>query len=236
MKIPSATGPRIWASRKAVPIYCLLLLWLSLGCNPATLSGFLMPFMDDKEPPECKISASSRETTIAIVTWFGNRSLTLWPEVVPCDTELSDRLAVSLRDRFQANKEKVKIVPNSLVRSNQSKSFTEAYSPAEIGKKVKADKVIALEIKSLSLREKGSSQLYRGNTEISVQVYDLEKTENQVVFEKIFQTTFPRDIPMPADGSIEQFRAQFLTRVSRELSQWFAAHSADEKMYQMNTD
>src|SRR6516162_7787893 len=93
-----------WGSRKAWALYVLTGFWLSFGCNPATLSMLLMPWVDDKEPPRCKLSAPNKDTTIAIVTSFGNHELELYPELTPTDNELSEKLAAILRERFAANK------------------------------------------------------------------------------------------------------------------------------------
>jgi hypothetical protein len=208
-------------------------LWALSGCNPASLAMLMYPFLDDKEPAKCKIAASDKETTVAIVTWFGDRGLSMWPDVMPADSELSEKLAVLLRDRYAMNKEKVKIVPNAQVRSCQNKQVGNTWSPAEIGKRVKADKVIALEITSLSLHEKGSSQtLFRGNTEIGIKVYDLEKPAGeQVVYDDFYKRVFPKESPIDRDGSVQQFRANFLNHVARELSRYFAAYKSDERMY-----
>jgi hypothetical protein len=228
-----------WALRGMLCLLPLAVVFVS-GCNPASLAMLLVPFMDDKEPAKCKISTPNKETTVAIVTWFGNAELKMWPELVPADSELSERLAAILRDRYALNKEKVKIVPNAQVRNYQNKMVGDTWSPAEIGKQVKADKVIALEINSLSLYEKStqrSQQLFRGNTEIAVKVYDLDKPAGeQVVFEDFYKRVFPRENPIDGGGSSMQFRATFITRAARELSKLFAAYASDERMHDMETD
>jgi hypothetical protein len=228
-----------WALRGMLCMLPLATVWLA-GCNPSSLAMLLVPFMDDKEPAKCKISTPNKETTVAIVTWFGNAELKMWPELVPADSELSERLAAILRDRYALNKEKVKIVPNAQVRNYQNKMIGNTWSPAEIGRQVKADKVIALEINSLSLYEKSTQhaqQLFRGNTEIAVKVYDLDKPAGeQVVFEDFYKRVFPRENPIDGGVSSIQFRATFITRAAREMSKWFAAYPSDERMHDMETD
>ena len=213
---------------------------LVVGCNPQALAMLLMPWVDNKEPSKCKIATPNKEVTVAIVTWFGNSALETNPDLLPCDNELSERLAAILRERYQANKDKVKIVPNAQVRGLQNKAFSTAWSPAKVGADVKADKVIALEINNLSLREKGTSslqQLFRGNIDIAVKVYDLDRPSGeQVVFEDQYRYGFPRENPTDDFASVQQFRPAFLTRVARDLSRTFAAYPADERMYKMDTD
>jgi hypothetical protein len=229
-----------WVLRGMLCLSPLLSIWLLTGCNPASLAMVLMPFFDSKEQPQCKIATPNKETTVAIVTWFGNRELQMWPELMPADSELSERLAAILRDRYAGNKDKVKIVANAQVRNYQNKMVGDTWSAAEVGKRVKADKVIALEINSLSLYEKSthhSQQLFRGNIEIAVKAYDLAKpAEEQVIFEEIYKRPFPRESPTDTFTSAPQFRAAYLTRVARELSKLFAAYEADERMHDMETD
>jgi hypothetical protein len=215
-------------------------LWVLTGCNPASLAFLIMPFMDDKEQPKCKIAEKNKETTLAIVTWFGNREMNMYPETMPADNELSERLATNLRGRYTVNKEKVKIVSHAQVRNYQNKQFGDAWSPADVGKLVKADKVIALEITRLSLYEKGSlrsQQLYHGNLEISVKVYDLAKPAgDQVVFNDFFKHEYPKGNPINPDIGTAQFRGQLIEHATRELSCWFAAFTNDERMYKMDID
>jgi hypothetical protein len=213
---------------------------LAAGCNPGSLAMLLMPFMDDKEPAKCKLSSSSKETTVAIVTWFGKRDLQLHHELAPTDRELSDQMATALGDRCKLNKEKVKILPTAQVRAYQ-KLITDTHGPVEIGKKLKADYVIALEINDLSLHSKGSSEmLYQGKTIIDVKCYDLSKPAGeQVVFSEIYDRVYPKENPIPAElsgGGVGQFRALFERHIARDLSRWFAAYSSTERMHNMETD
>jgi hypothetical protein len=67
------TLPR-WVCPAAI-VGVLLSLTVLSGCNPASLSMLLMPWYDDKEPAKCKLSIANKETTVAIVTWFGNHDL-----------------------------------------------------------------------------------------------------------------------------------------------------------------
>ncbi len=238
--MPPAPGHarRRWTLRVAGLVGPLVAVWVLAGCNPASIATLLVPFVDDKEPPKCKLSAANKETSVAIVTWFGNRELGLWPDLMPADNELSEKLAVHLRERYAANKEKVKIVPHAQVRGFQSKVVSDTWSPAEVGKRVKADYVIALEINALSLYEKSTyQQLLRGNTEIAVKVYDVAKPAGeQVIFDDFYRRTFPKEHPIDADGSAQQFRALFINRIARELSKLFAAYERDERMYNMEIE
>lgn len=224
-----------WTFRTLLACLPLVSMAILSGCNPAALAMMLMPFVDDREPPRCKLTAPREDKTIAIVTWFGNSEMQLYSELVPTDNELSEKLAKILRDRYQTNNDRIKIVPNAQVRVYQNKVTAKTWSPAVLGKNVKADYVIALEINRLSLHERGN-MLLRGSTEIAVKVYDVAKPAGeQVIFEDIYSRTYPKDNPIDS-SSVMQFRSIFLTHVARELSRWFAAYPHDERIYSMESD
>src|SRR5262245_16815323 len=96
-----------WTKFDRVGLWAALVLgtaWLAIGCSPASLSYLFLPFVEDKIPAKCKLATSEKEVQVAILTNFA--SLETRPELVPADTELSERLAQQLRKRFADNKEK----------------------------------------------------------------------------------------------------------------------------------
>jgi hypothetical protein len=228
-----------WTFRALLACLPLASLAALSGCNPAALAMMLMPFSDNMEQPRCKLASPREEKTIAVVTWFGNSEMQLYSELVPTADELSEKLVAILRERYKVSREQVKVVPSAQVRVYQNKLTSKSWSPVQIGKQVKADYVIALEINRLSLHERGSSNmLLRGSTEIAVKVYDVAKQPGeQVIFDEIYNRTYPKDNPIDAGGSIIGFRSLYLTHVARELSRWFAAYSHDERtIYSMESD
>lgn len=198
----------------------------TLGCSPGLL-GLLL--MDDKAPPEYKLASKDKEITVAVACQFATPAITR-TELMPSDTELSERLIAALRKRFAENKEKVKLVASSKVRALQQRQGT-IDSPIEIGKQLKADYVINLDINHLELYEPASSQmLFRGNTDITVTVYNLmaQNDGEPITWDKSYRREFPNGYPTPAsDTSVIQFRTQFLNRVAEDLSNLFASHPAE---------
>ena len=203
---------------------------LIMGCNPQALNFLLMPFVDDKEPPECKLTSSDKkEVTVAIVTSFAN--LEMRPEILSFDAELSDRLAVQMRKLATVTKEKIKFVPSSKVRNLMNQEVGSSLSRQEIGQKLKADYVINLEIHAVSLYEKGSSNtLLSGKTEIDVTCTDITKPRNEgTIFQKIYSRGYPgaRGPIAVGDTSLVEFRTQFLNVVSQEIAYYFVAYPSD---------
>ena len=229
-----------WVCRGLLFLIAFFSAGLLVGCNPSSLAMLVMPWVDTNEQPKWKIAEPKKETTVAVVAWFGNSSLETWPDLMPADGELADQLTKMLALRYKGNKEKVKMVPEAQVRAAQSKGFGGAVSPTEVGTKVKADQVIALEIRALSLRVPGSSSfqaLYQGNVALDVKLYDMTRTEDRLIHQDSYSFAFPKDNPSTGDfANVDQFRQVFLNHIVRDLSRWFAAYPQDERMHSMDTD
>lgn len=222
-----------YAVRSRTLVALLLLgVSLALGCGPANLAMFLIPFVDNKVKPECPLGASEKEVSVAVVVTFADRESRERPEVAPADNELAGLFAQQLRKRSQDNKEKIKLVPGTQIRSYLSKQGRlGVIAPAEVGKHFKADRVIAIEIGRLSLYQPNTfPRMLRGNAELTVSVYDLSKPEGeQKIFEKPFMREYPKSRPVDeGNGSVAQFRALFLMKVASDLTRMFTAFDPDD--------
>ena len=190
-----------------------------------------MPFVDDREPPKlCKIaSPDKKEVTVAIVTTFAN--LETRPEMLPIESELSDRLAADMRKRAAANKEKIKFIPTAKVRSLMNQTAGNTLSPREIGRKLKANIVINLEINSISLYEKGSfNQLFRGKTEIVISCLEMSKPSKEGMHQEHLCARISRARgPIDAgNSSVLEFRTKFLDVIAQDIARYFIAYSPEE--------
>ena len=212
--------------------WCALLLgtlWVSIGCGPANFAMLLMPFSDDRIDPKCKL-ATKKEVTVCLVTNFA--TLETRSDVIPAEAELAELFAQQLRKRAEVNRERIKIVPPAKVRSYKNKADFAARSLHDVGKHFEADYVVSLEITNLSLYEKGSQQtLYRGNTEIHVNVVDMKKPAGEgTIFTEHYRREYPVNAARDAsEGSVGRFRAQFLNTVAADLARLFTAYPSDER-------
>ena len=209
---------------------------LSMGCNFATMTYFLLPWMDDKAPPKVPLTTDKKEVTVVIQASFA-QPLEAQPEFIPefqtVDRDLCDRLGQALKKRYEENRDRIKIIPYYQVRSFINKNGdSRLVSPHEIGKHFNADYVINLEINGMSFYESGSSkQLFRGKTELSVTVFDMTRPrEEGPMADEAYRTEYPSSGPIDAgNSSVIQFRGLFLTRVAKDLSRLFAAAQRDER-------
>jgi len=205
---------------------------VSIGCNPATLSYFLLFGKEDKNDPECQIACKDKEVKLVIVA--AHAGLETRPELVLADHELAERLTQALTKRFLENKEKVKIVSPSQVKLFQGKHPDwREWTMRDIGKHFSADYVLSMEVNAMSLYEKGSfNRLYHGQTEIALTVTDLSKPAgDDKKWDGFYSTTYPGARgPIEAEGSsVAQFRTLFLNHIAKELSKRFAAYPNDER-------
>lgn len=220
--------PSSWRRRERGWKWTALVLglaWCSFGCNPASLSFLLLPFVDDRRPADCPLAAKDKEVTVAIMSTFGTTQETRL-EVAPAANELAEVFAQHLRKRSAANKEKIKIVPpGSVISYLNNRLDRRGVSNQEIGKHFKADYVISLEIADFTLFARGS-QIYQGNAEIDVRAYAVNKDAGgALVFEKIYRLPFPDELrPMDTVGmNIPQFRALFVSKIAGDLTRHFTA-------------
>jgi len=211
----------------------VLMLSLGLGCDLATMSYFLIPWADDKIPAQVKLTPpkGQKEATVVIMASFA--SLETRPEFQTVDRELSERLAAELKRRAEDNRDKIKIVPYYQVKSYLNKELdAHVMDKREIGKHFKADYVINLEINNMSLFEGSYRQLFRGTTEISMTVFNVNQPSGEgPIFEEVYHTEYPARGPLDAEGgnSVLQFRTLFLNRLAKDLSRRFEAYPHDEK-------
>jgi hypothetical protein len=207
---------------------------LSTGCiNPSTLAMPFMLFKEDKEEAKMPLTKNKKkEVTVVILASFAN-PLESRPEVQTVDRELCEKLGQEMKKRFDANHEKIKIVPyhkvKSFVNADPDLNLT---TKREIGKHFNADYVINLEINSMTFYEGSYRQLFRGSTEIMVSVFDVKGEEGESpIYNDIYRTEYPTHGPIDAGSeSVLSFRTLFMSRLARDLSRWFAAYPVDERL------
>jgi hypothetical protein len=138
-----------------------------------------------------------------------------------------------MRERCNANKHKLNIVPYAEGRSLQIKQQVEGNpNPLEIGRKLKADYVLDMNIQSFSLYEKRSNPpLFRGEAEIAISLFKVEVKDgdHKVFFKGDYRG---EGSPTPFDAgttSPATFRAGFLSKMARDISKMFIAYPQTER-------
>jgi hypothetical protein len=205
---------------------------IAAGCNPQALTMFAMPFTDPKTPPDYKLFADNKEVTLVILTSFAQQAMQVREEVRPAEMELPEHVADAFRKRCQANKHKLKIVPQTEVHNYLQKELIsgELSEPVEIGAHFKADFVLDISIKKMSLYEPNSyPKILNGLTQIALTLYKVNVKEGEhKVYSKI-DFSYTSSNPMFAEMDVATFRGGFLSKVARNISREFIAYDPEEK-------
>ena len=97
----------------------------------------------------------------------------------------------------------------------------------EIGRGVKAERVVAVGLAGFSIREGAS--LYKGRADVSVSVYDMADGGDEVFRKSVPEFSFPATGPYPVgDLSEVQFRRAFLKTLSQQVARYFYAYDVAE--------
>jgi hypothetical protein len=205
-----------------------LLLWAAVttGCSPSSFYFFLPEDRCDPELHRLTTADQKKEVRVVILTY--SNKLETRPELMGAERDLAQAFAAKLREGCETNNERVVIVNPRKVE--EFKSAHPGWSEAdlnEVGRHFKAEYVIYLEINRLSLFNKADMNTqYKGHTEISVSLVDVEKPDNGPE-RKEFVCSYPSDakaIPVDADNPISQFREAFFAHIAKKLSWYFTEH------------
>jgi hypothetical protein len=206
---------------------------LSAGCQASTMAYFLFP--EAKHEAEMKKLASDdhSEVRVAILTYYPD--LETRPELIQADRSLADALAVKLRDLCEANHENVTIVSPHKVEEFKSNHPNWQQEPnlAEVGRQLKADYLIYIEISSLSMYEKGASQqLYHGQASLSVHLVDVHRPEESPLPRQLSFVYPDARGPIPVeDMQPMEFRQKFLGFLAWKLAWNWTAVPIRETYY-----
>lgn len=148
------------------------------GCNLLTLPFFIFGPEPAVEPSLKRLAAEDKKKDVKVMILTYSKMMTK-PEFARVDRDLNQRLRAQLKAGFEYNKENVRVaVPRRLEEFQNENPSWYTMDLDEIGKQFGADYVIYLEVKELTLFEKGSSNtLYRGKAEINVSLIDVNNPD-----------------------------------------------------------
>jgi len=94
--------------------------------------------------------------------------------------------------------------------------------PVEVGRALKADVVVAIDIESFQLLE--GQTLFRGRANVLVHVFDV-KTGDTLWDHTPSEIVYPPTVGVPVqDNQEHQFRATFVSELAQEIAQYFYDH------------
>jgi len=137
---------------------------------------------------------------------------------------LTYTVAKALGIKLAQGVKKIEVVPHSEIENWIDQNGWDEASFGILGKGVKADRVIAIEIAGYSIHE--GSTIYKGKCELTVSVYDLEGKQGP----KIAYGFGPEEYSFPKNGrpaiqsSDRQFEAFYLSRLTQRIANHFLKH------------
>ncbi|MCE9545978.1 MAG: hypothetical protein K8T25_10725 [Planctomycetia bacterium] len=134
----------------------------------------------------------------------------------------TDELARQVAAILKKEVTKIHLVPqkevNDWMDNNEMKSYV------ELGKALKVDRVVAIDLDRLSLYD--GRTLFQGKCQAHLTVYDVETGEATEL--KLLSTAYPPRNGVPTDIPEQQFRQKFVSIVAGQIARRF--HSFDSRM------
>jgi hypothetical protein len=221
-------------TKKVLFVFCLaagVVCFGLAGCSFPQCLYFLMP--EAKDSAELtRLAGKDGRKEATVVLWAYMTNFNPSEEFIQADRHLAASLAEEIHRLSEENGEKVTVVKPNLVEQYKSKHPNwRSLEPTEIGHDLKADYVINLEINKLLLYEPHTGQqLYRGQAEISVSVFDMKNPDD--VATKEFNDRYPNEARGCTDNFDEPwqaFREKFFHHLSKRLAFYFVNHQKRTK-------
>ena len=131
--------------------------------------------------------------------------------------DLAQQISLLLQEQVP----KIKVVDQRKVVKWTDENTWEEYP--EVGKALKADMVVAVDLESFSLYQ--GQTLYQGKANATIRVFDCKKGGKEVFRKSIPQAVYPPSAPMPASERTEpEFRAEFVGVLANQIARHFFAH------------
>lgn len=129
-----------------------------------------------------------------------------------------------------AKVKKIQVVPTLEVEKWVDENDWEGKDYLALGKGVKADRLIAIEISDYSIHE--GKTLHKGRINVEMTVYELEDAKGPTVGHtyRLSQYEFPKNGTPSIQSSDRQFEQKFLARVCQLLTNQFVKHDRHDNV------
>jgi hypothetical protein len=131
--------------------------------------------------------------------------------------ELAHQISLLLQEQVP----KIKVIDQRKVAKWSDENTWEEYP--EVGKAMKADMVVAVDLESFGLYQ--GQTLYQGKANATIRVFDCKKNGKEVFRKTIPQCLYPPSAPMPASERTEpEFRNEFVGVLANQIARHFFSH------------
>lgn len=138
------------------------------------------------------------------------------------NSNVGRELALQVSNLLGEKVPKIKMIDQRKIAKWADENQWEEY--VEVGKAVKADMVVAIDLENFSTLQ--GQTLYQGKANATVRVFDCKKSGNKEVFKKhLPQSVYPPNSSVPTSERTEQeFRHDFLVVLADQIGRHFYAH------------
>lgn len=179
------------------------------GCNALAALGYVTH--NDAEEAECSQLIGKR---IAIVC----RPV---EQLQYSDSTAAPDLANAVGDLLSHHVKKCQIISPSDVAEWADQHNWNEY--AEVGKALKADVVVGIDLEQFSINE--GQTLFKGRAEVHLCVYDVKNGGKTIFNKKMPPTVYPPNSAVAQSEQSEgEFRRQYITVLAEHIARYFYAH------------
>lgn len=209
----------VWKQLLPVVIVCLCMT----GCAQVVMLGYLIggpPSIEPDFDKKTNLSLDKKGRKVLVMCYA--------PKEVKWDFDSVDReLGVQVTHRL--NQHQIKVMDPDAVNAWLD-NHADWDKPEEIGRDFEVDFVVFIEIRKFSLYEQGSNNLFRGNSEIDLSVFEMEKSgEGNEIYSKEVMSKYPIHSPVQtSETSYYDFKQLYLSRLSDEIGRHFYDYYAGD--------
>jgi hypothetical protein len=226
-------GARIWLTGLLRPRWWRLaaiiaLLALQSGCNAVMLAGYLIGGRPTTDPDfhvrtKEQLQGANGKNVVLVYCYA--------PKELKWDNEAVD-FDIAKHVAYRLLQNKIKVVDPDQVYDWLDRN-DKWRKTAEIGKHFKVDYVVHIDVKDYSLFEPNSANLYRGRSDIIVNVVKMNesKTDGNVIYTAPVKSYFPTRGPKDSsEMSFAEFRKNYLSALSEEIGRLFYPKETGEEI------
>jgi hypothetical protein len=198
------------------------------GCNYLLFAGLLLGGPPSVEPAfdrETGFSLTDKDATVAVVC-YAPRNVK-W-DYANIDHELSKKVAYRM---FQ---NKIKVINPDRVRDWLDKN-PDWDSAEEIGAAFGVTYVVHIEINDYTLYETNSSELYRGRSDILLNVWQMDGETGEQIFTYNLESVYPRAVPRSTnDTKYSTFKREYVDVLSNDIGKLFYSYYNGDDILNVN--
>ena len=126
------------------------------------------------------------------------------------------------------NVKKITIISQDEIADWVDKNDWDELDYSEVGRGVKADKVVAIDVSDFQLYE--GQSLYRGRAKVLVRVFDIAEGGKEAFRRQLPEIKFPvTGVYHSSETSETEFRRSFLEVIARQVGRYFYAYDMSER-------